>query len=234
MIAEAGVVALLVLLPSAADDGWEQIDDEEGIVVWRREVPGDSLVEFRGRGKINAHIKKVLAVLHDQERKTEWLARCRENRLVRAKSIDKNIIYNRVRSDFPLVDDRDAVLETSLDYWPEQRKVRINVWNTTDPLVPPVDGVVRIPRLKVSWTLIAIDEKTTDATYQVQADPGGSIPHWVVNYVSKEIPFKTIANLRKQVVKDGYDKNLMLIEAAYDWDAALLAAEEAKKKEQAN
>jgi hypothetical protein len=209
-------LALIGLLFSAAE--WELTEEEEGIRVWQREVEGSSLVEFKGHAKIDASIIKVLAVLHDQNRKTEWLARCRENRLIRAKSIGKHVVYNRVRSDFPLVDDRDVVYETTVDYFPEEKKVFIQVWNVDDPLAPPVEGVVRMPKLQLSWTLIAPDPNTTEATYQVRVDPGGAIPHWVVNLVSKELPLKTLGNLRKQVTKDGYDKDKMLVELAFDWD----------------
>jgi|SRR5688572_27135611 len=212
--------AVVLLLLLAAEPGeWEEIEDKDGIKVWQRESEGSSLVEFKGQARIDASIKKVLAVLHDQKRKTEWLARCRENRLVRAKSVGVSIIYNRVRSDFPLVDDRDVVFQTKVQHWPDQKKVHIEVWNVEDPLAPEVEGVVRMPKLKLSWTLIAPDENTTDATYQVHADPGGALPHWIVNLVSKELPFKTLTNLRKQVTKDGYDENLALVEVAFDWDA---------------
>ena len=211
-------LALLLLLVPAEAGEWEEIEDQDGIKVWQRESGGSSLVEFKGKARIDASIIKVLAVLHDQKRKTEWLARCRENRLVRAKSVGINIIYNRVRSDFPLVDDRDVVFQTKVQHFPEEKKVYIEVWNVEDPLAPEVDGVVRMPKLELSWTLIAPDPETTDATYQVHADPGGALPHWIVNLVSKELPFKTLTNLRKQVVKDGYDENLALVEVAYDWD----------------
>jgi hypothetical protein len=207
--------------PAGADEGtWEEIRSEDGIRVWRRDVEGSSFVEFRGHGRIESNMQSLLAVLHDQDRKTEWLASCRENRLLRAKKIGQNVIYNRVASDFPLVSDRDVVVETSLHYDEAKRRVQIDVWNTTDPLAPPIDEAVRMPKLKLSWTLTAIDVDTTEVMYQVQADPGGLLPGWVVNAVSKELPFKTISNLRKQVKKGGYEKALAFVEAAFDWDRA--------------
>ena len=105
------------------------------------------------------------------------------------------------------------------EYWPEKKKIRIDVWSVQDPLAPEIDEAVRMPKLKLSWTLVAIDADTVEATYQVHADPGGSLPSWIVNLVSKEIPFKTISNLRQQVKKDGYDENRRLIEVAFDWDS---------------
>jgi hypothetical protein len=197
---------------------WKEVSNEEGIKVWQREVPGTSFVEFRGQGDINSGMKMILAVLHDHTKKKEWMNRCVENRLVRAKAtLGNNVMYNRTGSNVPFVSDRDAVLESTLTILREKKQVQIDVKNVTDPLAPEVDGVVRMPKLFVQWLLEYKDAKTTKVTYTVQADPGGMLPAWIVNMVSKEMPAKTIANLREQVKKPGYDKDLMFVEAAYDW-----------------
>jgi hypothetical protein len=210
---------VLIAAPAFAGEAgeWKPISNEDGIKVWQREVPGTSFVEFRGQGDVKTNMKMILAVLHDNTRKTEWMNRCRENRLVRAKKVGNNVLYNRTGSGFPLIDDRDVVVESHLTVMREQRKVRIDVKNVEDKLAPPVDGVVRMPKLVLSWTLEWKDSQTTGVTYQVQADPGGLLPSWIVNLVSKEMPYKTIAALREQVKKPGYDKDLMIVEASYDW-----------------
>jgi len=64
-------LSLVLVGPAVAAPPWEQISDDDGIVVWQREVPETSLVEFRGRGLVKAPLKKILAVLRDQKRKTE-------------------------------------------------------------------------------------------------------------------------------------------------------------------
>lgn len=209
----------MVALPAfAAEDEWKQIHEENGIKVWQREVEGSSFVEFRGAAEVKANLRMILAVLHDNDRKTEWLGRCAENRLVRAKkTAGNNVIYNRTRSGVPLIDDRDVVIESFLTVQREQKKVRIDVKNVSDPLAPERDGIVRMPKLTLSWTLEYKNPTTTGVVYQVQADPGGLLPAWIVNLVSKEIPFKTISGLREQVKKPGYDKDLMIVEASYDW-----------------
>lgn len=212
----AFTLALAVTAPTPAF-AWEQISKEEGITVWQRKVEGTSLVEFRGRGVVNGSFKKILAVLHDPTRKTEWMDSCVANRRVRALGPGHAIFYNRTGSSFPLVADRDVVLESMVAIWRDKKQVKVDVYATEDPDVPPVSGVVRMPSLRASWVLIAQSPTQTEVTYQVQADPGGSLPAWVVNLVAKKIPFKTIANLRKQVKKDGYEEDLAYVERSFDW-----------------
>lgn len=211
-----GASALLLVAPRPAW-AWQPVFEEDGIAVWQRTVPGSSFVEFRGKGVVGADVKKILAVLHDPHRKTEWMQNCVESARLRAIAPGHSIMYNRTGSNVPLVADRDVVLESSVTIWREKGQVKVEVWNIDDPGKPPVEGVVRMPRLQALWTLVALDDRRTELTYQVQADPGGALPAWVVNLVAKKIPFHTIQNLRKQVVKSGYDQDLAYVEGAFDW-----------------
>ena len=56
-------------------------------------------------------------------------------------------------------------------------------------------------RLQGFWELTYIDHQTTYVVYQVDADPGGWLPHWLVRYTTKKLPLNTIRNLREQVAK---------------------------------
>lgn len=215
----AFLLSLALFAPGAAFAGdWESVSDEDGIQVWQQPVEGTSLVRFRGRGKVDASIKKILAVLQDWKRKTEWMESCVENRPVRFQGLGKRVVYNRTGSTVPLVSDRDVVVQTSLKILEKERGVELYARATNDKLAPEVDGVVRMPSLDLKWRLIAVSPTETDVTYEVQADPGGALPKWIVNLVSKKIPHKTITNLRKQV-KENYDEELAYVEASYDWSA---------------
>lgn len=196
---------------------WEEIFEEDGITVWQRKIEGQSLVEFRGRGVIPSSYKQILAVLADHKRKLEWMESCVGNRKVRDYGPGRVVMYNRTGSTVPLVSDRDVVMESNVDIWADRRQITIDIWNVDDPSAPEVDGVVRMPEIKASWVLRALGPDRTEVTYNVRADPGGAIPHWVVNMVAKKIPFKTLRNLRNQAKKPGYDEQLAFVEASFDW-----------------
>ncbi|HYP89564.1 MAG TPA: hypothetical protein VEQ59_15455, partial [Polyangiaceae bacterium] len=46
---------------------WEQFDEEDGIRMFRRDVPGSSIVALRGEGFIAAPIARVASVLADRK-----------------------------------------------------------------------------------------------------------------------------------------------------------------------
>ena len=48
---------------------------------------------------------------------------------------------------------------------------------------------------------------STEVDYRLDLDPGGSVPKWVVRWLVKRLPLKTIRRLRRQISKTrgGYD-----------------------------
>ena len=210
-------MALVTNSTSAVATGaWNEILDEDGIKVWRKKIEGSPYVAFRGETTVDASIKKVLAVLNDQDNKTSWMHRCVANYAIEYKKLGQVIIYNRTGSNFPLVADRDVVVETNLTYDTDNGVIDIVAVDTTHKNGPLIDGVVRMKKLRLNWRLTFVSTTKTLVRYEVQTDPGGAIPAWVVNLVSKGVPQKTLGALRKQVLLP-YKKSLAYVDASFDW-----------------
>jgi hypothetical protein len=199
--------------------GWESLVDEDGIRVWQRPVPGSSLVAFRAIGDVDAPITRVAAVIRNDARKIEWIENCIESSGKKYFSVIHVIAYARIASPVFFVNDRDSVVEVKAKLIPEDRSVRIDFHDTVDKVIPEREGIVRVPKLRGHWLLTRLSDERTRVSYEVEADPGGSLPAWIVNWASKQMPYKTIANLRTMVNKPGFEKDQALVEAALDWDA---------------
>lgn len=214
-------ISALTSSPASAQK-WEEVSHEKGIKVWQRPVPGSSLVEFRGHAVINTGLKNILAVLNDSKHKTEWMQNCVENQVLKQIGLGKRVVYNRTATGFPLISDRDVVVQTDFTVWKEKRRVKLEAWSVQAKDKPQVEGVVRMNKLLLSWQLTVLGPNKTDVFYQVQADPGGMLPNWLVNLASKKLPHRTLLNLRKQVKKvnaehQDYMASLATIESAFDW-----------------
>ncbi len=194
---------LLAVFPVAgarAEEGWVQDADEKGVVVTTRTDPGRSLPMFRGVTTLDAGVFEILAVLDDITRFTEWMADCTAARVVKKISELERIEYNRIAAPWP-VSDRDTTIRSWLTATPSKGDVWARFQAISVPEQPAVSGVVRMPRLEGFYHLEGIDLGHTKVTYQVDADPGGLLPKWLVKLTTRKLPIETLVGLRNQVIK---------------------------------
>ncbi|MET0595656.1 MAG: START domain-containing protein [Polyangiaceae bacterium] len=186
--------------PSAPLPAWEKIGDDDGIIAYRREVPGSPLIAVRGEGMVNASIVKVASVLVDSTRATEWIDRVVESRVVRVVSETETIHYDHIGTPV-VMKDRDFVTRAKLLFDNANKRVTVKMNSTTDPLAPPTD-YVRGEIMESYFILTSLDHGTkTHVQVEVHADPKGSIAKWIVNMFQKSWPHNTISRLRAQVAK---------------------------------
>ena len=179
---------------------WEKFDEKEGIAVFRREVPGSSIIALRGEGVIDAPILRVASVLVDTTRSTEWIDRLAEIKVVRKLSDDEEIHWTHIETPVVLKD-RDFVFAIKLELDPPNKKVMLNYHSVYDSGAPKTD-FVRGEFKFGTFTLTSIEGgKKTRVLAEVLADPKGSVAKWIVNLVQKSWPHKTLSSLRKQVAK---------------------------------
>jgi hypothetical protein len=187
---------------------WEQFDEQEGIRMFRREVPGSSIVALRGDGFIEAPIARVASVLADRDRSVEWIDRLVRTKVLRQLSDTESINWNHIKTPTPLKD-RDFVFKTAISTDPAAKKVVFSYHSVKDSLAPETDDYVRGSFQSGKFELTVATRTNKDGTKtrgtlvvaEVLVDPAGSVPTFIVNMVQKSWPYKTLAALRKQVAK---------------------------------
>ena len=70
---------LVIALPAQA---WELYDEDDGVKSYRKNVPGSSVVAFKGETIINSSVEKVFGVLADNKRRTDWVDRLKHSRVI--------------------------------------------------------------------------------------------------------------------------------------------------------
>lgn len=194
----SGTVFAAVNAP--ADPPWQKFDEDEGIAVFRREVPGSPIIALRGEGVVDAPILRVASVLCDTSRSPEWVDRLTEVKVVRKISDDEQIHWTHISTPV-VIKDRDFVFDIKLELDPPNKKLYLNYHSVYDSGAPKTD-YVRGELKNGTFTLTSIDGgKKTRVLVEVLADPRGSVAKWIVNLVQKDWPHKTIASLRRQVAK---------------------------------
>ena len=200
LLASLALALAFTTIAHADEAGWERDTSEAGIVVSTRNENGRGLPVFKGVGIVDANLNEVLAVLDDISRFTEWMASCVGARVVKKISEFERLEYNRTGAPWP-VSDRDVVVRSTVEGSAEKKEVWARFQSVSVAGSGPLDGVVRMPKLRGFYHMQAIDDGHTRVTYQVDADPGGMLPDWLVKRTSRRLPIDTIIGLRKQTKK---------------------------------
>lgn len=177
---------------------WEYLEDDDGVRLWRLDVPGQDLPGFRGQTVINASIDDILAVMLKWEKHTDWMYRCAESKLLKKIDDKKALMYNRTAAPWP-VSDRDVVVETLMERSSDNKMLTVSFKNTSSNLKPASDAAVRMPRLVGFYKLWFVTPTQTRVMYQVESDIGGSIPKWLAVRATKDLPRITLVKLKERV-----------------------------------
>ncbi|MCP3985508.1 MAG: hypothetical protein GY723_14050 [bacterium] len=196
----AGWIGLALAVSALADDDlgrWEPTRQEQGITISRL-TGGSAQPTFRGTVVMAAELMQVLAVLSDDSRRVEWLARCIESRRLDERPDGSLLFYTRTKGRWP-VSDRDSVTESKVTISPARDRAVIELQAAESPLMPPVRGAVRMPVMRGHYLLEAVSPGRTRVEYQLSMQLGGSVPEFVSAFVEEELPFETLQALRDQV-----------------------------------
>jgi ribosome-associated toxin RatA of RatAB toxin-antitoxin module len=175
---------------------WELAKDKNGVKVSTRKIEGYTLKEFKGETIVKASSDKVLAMLKNIEGYVNWMPDCKESKAL--KKISETEFYQYTVTDAPWpVTDRDNVAHMKIS---EKEKGTYHIALKGSPdYIAKNSAYVRVPQLKASWKIIPQSNGGTKVVYQGLASAGGSIPDWMANMTSIDIPYFTLEKMKEQV-----------------------------------
>ena len=201
-----GVITVFLLFFAAnlgAQEEWRLVKNSNGIRVFTRPLANSSLDEFKGAAVINASLEVVAELIRDVDAQPEWMADCIEARIVKKFTEEDMLVYNVTRAPWP-VSNRDVVVRSSGKIDTKSGRVSVTFKAVNEPSVPHKSGHVRITDLLGQWHLKKAGDDKTGVVFIIRANPGGSIPASIANMTSKNIPYRTLMNMKKMVQKEKY------------------------------
>jgi hypothetical protein len=191
---------VLVVATHAIADDWKEVQDTDGVKVYSRALPDRAIRSVKGTGIVDAPVMKVALVLLDDDRAPEWVDSLAEARVVRRVGPGEYIEYNHVKMPF-IVSDREFVTNVTMSVDREKRVVVMRSVPAAESEVKKTPAWVR-GELSALYVLESIDEgKRTRLTVEVDADPRGALPPFIVNFFQKDWSRDTIKGIRSQAKK---------------------------------
>lgn len=206
------VIGLFLSFPMQAENNWVLIRDSNGIQVFNRDVEGSEIKELKTTSVLEASLDVVFEVMFDVPAGTQWMSNCIESKILTDVQVftvtengyyAKKILYTAIGAPFPVLN-RECIIETEMTGDVKNRSIIINFHAVPDSTLPVRKGYIRLTDLSGSWSFLAIDDTHTGVVYQSKQNPGGSLPSFLINYVNKDVPYKTIIGLRKIVSEEKY------------------------------
>lgn len=193
-----GALTLATLISAGTDasanENWQFESDKNGITIYSREH-SDGLVEIRARMFTPTSYGAFLTLLEDSDNIPNWIDNASHSRVLNQISATENIVYTSLKHH--ACQNRDMV--TYSKYWVDELGFTIEIKSAPDSYLAEQNGYVRIRSVDATWELQKLTNDTTLVEYKAFADPGGLLPNWLINKLSKESAWATFSNLRKEL-----------------------------------
>nr|WP_225777544.1 START domain-containing protein [Pseudomonas sp. Marseille-Q3773] len=186
------LAALLLGSSALAADDWDLAYDREGIRVYLSGVSGSPYQQFRGVSTMKASVRTLTDLQENLRVACKWLYACEQMRLLEVNGAD-TWVYLTTNLPWPTMP-RDIVLKVTTERLDDGTLVR---HLSAEPgRIPKVEGLIRVRHLSGEWRMRPLDERNTEVTYQLQADPAGDVPGWLANRFVVDAPVVTLRTLR--------------------------------------
>ncbi len=181
---------------------WKLIDEEDGIQTYEKIKSNSGLVAFRGEILIPAPLKKVATILVEDSLQKEWVDSFVEARTLSRKNELEHVEYNQTKVPWPF-QNRDFVFRVNVKINPQPATLLITMKSIEDPAAPPLKGIVRGEIIHSYYYLKEISGlRATKMVVEMEVDPKGAIPLWLVNLSQKGWPHNTLAAVKKLSLRE--------------------------------
>ena len=190
---------------TGSQGGWEQISDEDGIIVYQRHELGSRVLSLRGQGVIAAVPQVVFATMSNNDEAQEWVPLVVARSTVKELTGSQRIEYTHVSPPWPVAD-RYFINVLSVERRADG-SIYVVVQSAKPAQIEPSwlhDNMVLGELLYSDFTLTPTDGgRHTHLSFTVQTDPKGVVPKFLVNIFQRSWPRDFVLGLRRQMQRKG-------------------------------
>ena len=183
----------------AAEYPWQLKKTAEGISVYTRKVEGSPILEFKATMTVDAPVAKIIPLFEDVKGLTSWYYQCTHSELIKDEGPQDKILYIVLHLPWP-VTERDSVFMRSKSTDEKNLNISYSI-QALPELIPVRKGKIRVLMIHSLWRFTSLPNGKTEIYFRQHSNPGGSIPAFLVNAMSVDIPFNSFKTLRRLIMK---------------------------------
>lgn len=188
--------------------GWKLKKEKDGIKVYTRDIEGTNIKELRITFIIEAELTAVAAIINDIPAYQDWVYRCYTAYTL--KRVNPLETYDYYKVDFPWpFSDRDMIMHSRM-MQDKNTKVITSITYAAPKYKKEEKGFVRILTHKNQWIFTPLSENRIEVDYQLNSDPAGNIPDWIVNLAIDQGPIQSMKKMQDLLASDIYKNRSVL------------------------
>ena len=191
------IAFIAVAQPALSQTNWKLAKTKDGIAVYEGTSKSSSYKSIKVECTLNGSYDRLLSVLTNVSLHHEWVYNNKSASLLRMVNPADFYYYTETSLPWPM-SNRDAVIHTiikrdSLDRF-------LSIHSVADAAyAPEKSGKVRVKSSDVTWYVSKASPTSIHVVYTLAADPGGSVPAWLVNSFVEKGPYESFKKLRDLV-----------------------------------
>jgi hypothetical protein len=196
-------VVMLISLITNGQERWTLKANKEGIEIYTKTIENSNYKGIRVKCSLPVTLSQMVAVILDVNTAGEWLYSTRSSVLLKQVSPSELYYYSEVGLPWP-VSNRDFICHLIATQDAETKIVTIDGPVVPD-YMPEKSGLVRVRHSYGKWIISPGEHSNTiKVEYTLEADPGGSLPAWLVNLFVTKGPMESFKKLKVQLNKPAY------------------------------
>jgi hypothetical protein len=172
---------------------WKLSKDKDGIRVYQSAVAHSNYKSIKVECTMEGNYDKLMAVLSDVGHQKDWVYNNKRSYMLKRISPYEYYYYSETSLPWPM-SNRDAAVHLKMSKDSFNRFLKINAVSEPN-YIPEENGKVRVPRSDISWYVTMPTPKTISIVYIFDAEPGGSLPAWLVNMFADKAPYESFKKL---------------------------------------
>ncbi len=204
----AGILCQLAYAQQTWELAKRKTPADGDITIYTRAVPGMKLKEYKGVALVAANVSTLLAVFMDHAGYPLLFPNCINPKTLAHNGEKGWMVYIENATPWP-IRHRDVVVRTTVSQ--EADGTLCLTLLNVDGIEPVHEGIIRGVSYSGVWRFKPLGPGRTEVTCTGLADPGGSLPNWLVNMFIIDDPLQSLENLRTRVKLAQYQGKKLLV-----------------------
>ena len=187
------LLSTFITVTAYSQYSWRLSKDKDGIKVYESEIKNSNFKSIKVECVLPGTYDKLMAILSDVSRHKDWVFHSKTSNILKRNSPYDFYYYTETSMPWPM-SNRDAVVHLTMNRDSLNRFLKVTATGVPN-FIAEKSGKVRVPRSSVNWYVTMPSATSINIVYTFEADPGGSMPAWLVNMFADKGPYESFKKL---------------------------------------